>query len=265
MLSEIETVNRGGFQIMVQWISHRGESADAPENTLPAFKLALERDTDGIETDIHLTADKVLVCCHDADTFRTCQGISCIIEKTNWADLQGMDASFSKSGYGVVGIPRFAESFQYLGKGKAYYVEIKDNNPEVADVMLREIDEAGIDRKQIVMISFHADVVRAYKAKYPEMESLWLYSCCTPDGRTTEEKCDEVLKIAKEIKADGVDLYIPPQDISRELVQKFHDAGLKFAVWTIDQCAVAKKWVEAGVDAITSNCAAKVRTWVEQH
>ena len=43
---------------MVKWISHRGESADAPENTLPAFKLALERNTDGFETDIHLTADK---------------------------------------------------------------------------------------------------------------------------------------------------------------------------------------------------------------
>ena len=37
----------------MEWISHRGESIDAPENTLSAFQLAMERDTDGIETDIH--------------------------------------------------------------------------------------------------------------------------------------------------------------------------------------------------------------------
>lgn len=249
---------------MVQWISHRGESADAPENTLPAFKLAFERDTDGFETDIHLTADKVLVCCHDSDTWRTCQGVSCIIEKTNWAELQKLDASYSKLDYGPTGIPLFSESLKYLGKGKSYFVEIKENDPEVMDVMLREVDAAGIDRKQIVMISFHADVVRAYKAKYPEMESLWLSSCGAADGRSIEEKCDEAIKVAKEIKADGLDLFIPPPDISKELVQRIHNAGLKLAVWTVDQCTSAKAWAEAGVDAITSNCAAKARAWVEK-
>ncbi|MBR2720982.1 MAG: glycerophosphodiester phosphodiesterase, partial [Lentisphaeria bacterium] len=39
---------------MVKWISHRGESLDAPENSLAAFKLSLERKTDGMECDVHL-------------------------------------------------------------------------------------------------------------------------------------------------------------------------------------------------------------------
>lgn len=247
---------------MVQWISHRGESADAPENTLPAFKLALERDTDGFETDIHLTKDKVLVCCHDSDTWRTCQGISHIIEESTWDEIKALDASYSKLDYGPTGIPRFAESLQYLGKGKTYFVEIKDNDYEVMDLMLKEVDEAGIERRQIVMISFHAEVVRSYKKKYPEMEALWLYSYGANDGRTIAEKSEEVLKIAQDIKADGVDIWMPPAEISKEIVEKFHAAGLKFAVWTIDQCTVAKAWADAGVDAVTSNCAAKVRSWV---
>ena len=48
-------------------------------------------------------------------------------------------------------------------------------------------------------------------------------------------------------------------------VKKVHDAGLKCAVWTVDQPVVAKRWVEAGVDAVTSNCAAKAQKWVESH
>lgn len=45
--------------------AHRGASAYAPENTLPAFRLALEQKADGIETDIHLTRDGRFVVCHD--------------------------------------------------------------------------------------------------------------------------------------------------------------------------------------------------------
>ena len=54
-----------------EWISHRGESLDAPENTLSSFKLAMERDTDGMETDIHLRSEGVLVCIHDSMSGRT--------------------------------------------------------------------------------------------------------------------------------------------------------------------------------------------------
>ncbi|MBQ7404344.1 MAG: glycerophosphodiester phosphodiesterase [Lentisphaeria bacterium] len=250
---------------MVQWISHRGESADAPENTLPAFKLAMERDTDGMETDIHLTADNVLICCHDADTLRTCQGESYIIEETNWDVLKKLDASSSRSGFGEVRLPLFSETLKYLGKGKVYYVEIKENDLRVMDAMIREVDAAGVEREQIVMISFHADVVKAYKEKYPEMKALWLYSFGSEADKSYREKTEDVLRIAKETNADGVDIWIAPSEISPEFVQKFHDAGLLFAVWTIDQYVLAKRWADAGADAITSNCAAKVRDWVQAH
>ena len=41
----------------IAWISHRGESIDAPENTLSAFKLSSARDVDGMECDIYFTSD----------------------------------------------------------------------------------------------------------------------------------------------------------------------------------------------------------------
>jgi glycerophosphoryl diester phosphodiesterase len=52
-------------------VAHRGASYDAPENTLAAFKLAWQQQSDGIEGDFYLTADRQIVCIHDADTKRT--------------------------------------------------------------------------------------------------------------------------------------------------------------------------------------------------
>ncbi|MBR4956402.1 MAG: glycerophosphodiester phosphodiesterase, partial [Lentisphaeria bacterium] len=52
------------------WISHRGESADAPENTLEAFILGRERKTDGCECDVYLSRDGRMMVCHDSTTLR---------------------------------------------------------------------------------------------------------------------------------------------------------------------------------------------------
>ena len=72
---------------MIKWISHRGESFDAPENSLAAFKLSLERKTDGMECDVHLTTDGKVVVCHDANTLRT--GSAFLpIEGSTYAELQ---------------------------------------------------------------------------------------------------------------------------------------------------------------------------------
>ena len=59
-------------------IGHRGASADAPENTLAAFALALEQGADGIELDVQLCADGVPVVMHDDTVDRTCDGLSLI-------------------------------------------------------------------------------------------------------------------------------------------------------------------------------------------
>jgi glycerophosphoryl diester phosphodiesterase len=75
----------------VEIIAHRGESADAPENTLAAFRLAWERRVTAIELDVHLTKDDRLVVCHDADTKRT-TGETLTIAKSTLADLRTLDA-----------------------------------------------------------------------------------------------------------------------------------------------------------------------------
>ena len=79
------------FAADVELISHRGEWANAPENTMAAFRLAWERKVDAIELDVHLTRDGELVICHDPDTKRT-TGVAKEIKERTAAELRALDA-----------------------------------------------------------------------------------------------------------------------------------------------------------------------------
>ncbi|NJL18973.1 MAG: hypothetical protein HC901_01285 [Bdellovibrionaceae bacterium] len=72
-------------------IAHRGASHQAPENTLPAFRMAWQEEADGIETDIHLTRDGRLACIHDADTQRI-TGTNLVVAESTFTELQALDA-----------------------------------------------------------------------------------------------------------------------------------------------------------------------------
>lgn len=67
---------------MINVQAHRGASAYAPENTLPAFRRAVELGADGIECDIHLTTDGQYVVCHDDAVDRTSDGTGLLSEMT---------------------------------------------------------------------------------------------------------------------------------------------------------------------------------------
>ena len=77
--------------------AHRGCSEQAPENTIPAFQMAIELGADGIEFDLHFTKDAEIVAHHDAYLGRTSNGEGLIAEHT-LSDLASMDAG---SWYGV--------------------------------------------------------------------------------------------------------------------------------------------------------------------
>ena len=239
------------------WISHRGESKDAPENTVEAFRLSLDRKTDGMECDIHLTADGKLVTCHDSDTIRTC-GKSMIIEECTYDELLTLNANKNMPEYPDVRIPLFSDTLKCLGN-RLYYVEIKNNDPAVVDAMIKELDKAGVAPEQVIMISFQAEIVKIFKERYPEREALWLTSFKTSQDGTWKYTTEQLIEKLKELKADGVDIHGNLVYIDQEYVSKVKAAGFKFAVWTVDDENAAKRFIELGVDAITSNRAAYLR------
>ena len=233
-----------------KWISHRGESYDAPENTVPAFRLSQERKTDGMECDIYFTNDGKVVCNHDGDTGRVSGNfIKALVTESSYAGLQSIDVSNGKKGYEGTRIPLFIDTLPYLGADREYYVEIKKGALNMAPELIRLIDESGIPKEQFVMICFDDAVVKFYKELAPEREALLLV------GGNPVPDADVVIERLKACHADGVDIRFS-DNIDEAYVAAIRAAGFSFAVWTVDTPELAKKYLDLKVDAITSNRAA---------
>lgn len=245
---------------MVKWISHRGESLDAPENSLAAFKLSLERKTDGMECDVHLTADGKVVVCHDANTLRT--GSAFLpVEGSTYAELQQIHISGAlEDVYPDEKIPLLSETFQYLGKDREYYIELKGSDLALIPAVKAVIETSGVDLKQIVFIAFSEAMIKEMKLAMPQCRALWLNSLIRDYGRVTP---GELVAKLKELGVDGIDALANPET-DAELVKAVHDAGMLYAVWTIDNPYQADYFIRLGVDAITSNRAARLKARAER-
>jgi len=241
----------------VKWISHRGESMDAPENTLAAFKLSLERKTDGMECDVHLTKDRVVVTSHDYNTARMGDLVK-TIDQSTFAELADVNVSGSKISFPKERIPTFASTLQFLGKDREYYVELKPGCPALVPAVQKILKESGIPSKQIVIISFDKELISLSKKSMPEIRALWLTGFSRENGKLYPD-ADELISILKELHADGVDALCDENVIDQEYVRKVRSAGFIFAVWTVDHPGQARRFIEMGVDSITSNCAAALR------
>ena len=76
-------------------VAHRGASGEAPENTIPAFKLAWRQGADAIEGDFHLTKDGQVVCIHDANTKKVAEK-NLVVKNTTLAELKKLDVGIKK-------------------------------------------------------------------------------------------------------------------------------------------------------------------------
>ena len=89
-------------------MAHRGNRVACPENTLAAFRRALDDGADIIETDLHVTADGEFVCIHDATLDRTTDGYGPVAGMT-LAQLKALSASYGRPGFEQERIPTLAE------------------------------------------------------------------------------------------------------------------------------------------------------------
>ena len=117
-------------------LAHRGYSGKAPENTMAAFKLALEADADGLELDVHITKDGRVVVIHDDTLERTTDGRGRVEEQT-YAELAQLDAgSWFGEEFKGERLPTLDEVCELLkGTDKIFNVELK------AGVNFKELTE----------------------------------------------------------------------------------------------------------------------------
>ncbi len=157
---------RGPRPANPQIIAHRGGPAYAPENTLAAFKHALEMHVDWLEMDLHQTKDGALVVIHDASVDRTTNGSGLVAELT-LAQIRALDAGDGEQ------IPTFEEVLALVqGSGVGLLPELKAAGMERE--LLRLLETAEYTQRTVVQ-SFSAQRLETLQTLAPEIQVCRLY------------------------------------------------------------------------------------------
>jgi glycerophosphoryl diester phosphodiesterase len=156
-------------------MAHRGNRVLCPENTLASFTKAFEEGTDILETDLHLSADGVFMCIHDATVDRTTDGSGAVAEKT-LAELKSLSASYRFNGFERERIPTLAETTSILPAGVGLALELKTDRflePEVCTRLVAELRDAGVLSRTIVL-SFSLPRLQTVQAVEPAIPMGWI-------------------------------------------------------------------------------------------
>ena len=240
--------------------AHRGASGYAPENTIPAFRLAVRQRADGVETDVHMTRDGHFVVCHDHEISRTSNGTGEIRTMT-LEQLKTYDfgASYAPE-YAGTSIPTLEEFLDIVKGLDPINIEIKGLcadgvDPNTAfDRLYQCLEEYGCAEKTLFS-SFRHDWLKAFKERFPTVKTGLLYG---GDPKTP----DETLRLTEQYRADAIHPNL--HSINREIVEACHANGIDVNVWTVDSPEDIELAVSLGVTGIITNVPDRVRAYCEE-
>ncbi|MGA7147798.1 MAG: glycerophosphodiester phosphodiesterase family protein [Microbacterium sp.] len=224
--------------------SHRGGSATAPENTLPAITAALEDGVGYVEVDVALTADSQPVLMHDARVDRTTDGTGRLAELT-LADVRALDAgSWFDPAFAGTAVPTFVEFLDELdATGGRAIIELKGVWDAVAiDAAHAEVLARGLER-DVAVASFDARTLALWEAE-TEVVSRLLNLKHVPD---------DVVAAAEQAGVQGV---IVDRDEVLErptIVDELHAAGVRIVVYTLNHDTQWHAVTALGVDGIVTD------------
>ena len=223
----ISVGNSADYDKTVKAVAHRGYSSVAPENTLPAYKLAKEMGFFYVETDISFTSDGVPVCLHDATIDRTSNGTGNINNLT-WAQVQSYDfGSWKSAEYTGTKIPSF-EQFISLCRniGLHPYIELKDTATysEAQIQSLVDIVKAYGMKGKVTWISFSSTYLTYVKNYDSSARIGFVVSGLTASNITT----------ANGLKTTDNEVFIDTSALTNAAATLCINGNLPMEVWTVD-------------------------------
>ncbi|MDP9833747.1 glycerophosphoryl diester phosphodiesterase [Gleimia europaea] len=230
--------------------AHRGASAIAPENTMAAFKKAVEAGATWIETDVDVLKDGTPILIHDSSLDRTTNRSGSYYDLTV-SDLDDIDAgSWFSPEFAGERIPTLAQLVAFMNEtGLNANIEIKSNEAgaqmslQLVDAILKELET--LDGPQVIISSFNHVLLKIFKDKAPQYSVGALF--------VAENLWDDWKSILELVGAD----YIHPDDstLTRAQVQAFREAGYGVNVWTVNSPARANELFNWGVTGIFTDVA----------
>ncbi len=248
-------------------VAHRGASYRAPENTLPAFRLAFKEDADYIEGDFWMTADGHLVCIHDPHPQRvTRPPVKMDVRKHPLIELKKLDVGNWKGPeFKGTTIPTLPEVLQTIPAQKGLFLEIKDSRIEFLQRLKKELQNFPQAARRIRLIAFDPLVIQNARDHFPEYKIYWLYNwyLARETGKLSNSP-EEILQMLKQLPCDGLNLNPFPW-IDVDFVEQLREMKMDFCLYNVNRFEDALKYLTLGVDAIATNCPGKIRKQIEQY
>jgi glycerophosphoryl diester phosphodiesterase len=227
-------------------VGHRGASGHAPENTMAAFRRAVELGAAFIETDLHLSRDARLVCVHDATLERTTNGSGTVKELT-LMQLRELDAgAWYGPSFAGERIPTLEEVLAFAReKDIVFFLEVKYEAAWGIEHGLVSALRGAQEAARAVILSFSRGVLRNVRRLDNTMMTGLLFDEIPKGG--AEVIIERALEIGARQLAPRGDLVTP------ELLERAHRNDLQVVCWTVNQPEHMSALINAGVDGIMTD------------
>ena len=241
-------------------IGHRGASAVAPENTLAAFRKAIDAGADGIEFDVRLSSDGVPVIIHDETLRRTALRTDRVVDLTA-AELLKADAGswfaiarhLSTDEYRDEKIPTLQQLLEDFSTNDALlYLELKCAASEIHRIVDATVDllETYFVTDRTIVECFDLPAIEAMKRRAPSIKTAALFepSLANPSALLSAQRL-----VARAVAVGADEIALHHRLANRRAVEAAHNAGLRVVVWTVDDPAWIMRRQEHGIDCLITN------------
>ncbi|PYE52395.1 glycerophosphodiester phosphodiesterase [Paenibacillus barcinonensis] len=231
-------------------VAHRGFSSIAPENTMAAFNMAMERpEVQWMELDVQLSRDGVPVVIHDFTLERTTNGKGSV-KDTDWAALKLLDAgSWKDNNYTGERIPSLSEVLDRCCGKVRLNIELKTQGqmyPGLPAAVIHEIRKRHMQH-DVVITSFEPAALVEVKRLAPELQT----------GLIIDAKPGDLLAVLQQMHCTF--LSIGYTNVDQALMKQMHSAGIQVMAWTVDDKASMKKL--AAIDPDVMICTNRPDVW----
>lgn len=240
-------------------MAHRGASARAPENTIEAFRIAVESGAGGLELDVHMTRDGHIVVIHDDTVDRTTDG-SGVVQEMRLDEIRALDAGYRFSPddglshpYRERGlrVPTLAEMYRSFPE-MCVNIEVKEDQAGVEETVLQVIEDAAAGDRTIVASGIHTVVDRFRRVsgeRIPTAASRWEIWWFFVFAR---------LHVESLLRPAYVALQVPPRHrgiplVTSRFIAAARNRGLRVDVWTINDPSVMRWLLDLGADTIMTD------------
>jgi len=240
----------------VRILGYRGASSDAPENTLAAFRLALEQGADGVELDARLCGSGEVVVFHD-ERLERLTGTSGRVADRPWTELARLEVRAGPAGASPERIPLLTEVLEALPRSAFINVELKSEDwpgTRVADAA-GALLETGRHEAHVLLSSFDPRCLLRLALAHPRLRR----------GLLLDPDKPQLVQRHLTLPLLGRDAVHPEAgQLSEVDVRRWHAGGREVAVWTVDDPELARRLAAWGVDTCITNRPGTLRAALER-